>query len=276
MKRIFITYGDHNYRDSVARITAEAGATGLFDEIRAYTPEMLPEPFRRYTETYRRGAGYWMWKPYIINDALNRADEGDIIVYADAGCTVNSHKDWDRYFGILRKKDYIFFLTCTWTVQYCKKKTLDFFLEKYDRGHAAWTLGNQVQATFLMVKKVDGNRIIQRWKMLAEYHHDLFTDIAPEERAGENPRFIEHRHDQAVLTGCICTSEELGRCRLFVEKMEKIYPGGQAVVASRISPVHKNFRNARQSRSAAVIKSIVSNPLRTAFFRLLCAAGRMR
>ena len=33
----------------------------------------------------REGAGYWLWKPRIILDALERATEGDLVVYADSG-----------------------------------------------------------------------------------------------------------------------------------------------------------------------------------------------
>lgn len=282
MRKIFITYGDDNYRESIARICREAEAAGVFDEVRAYTPEMLPEPFRGYTAAYRRGGGYWLWKPYVIYDALERAGEGDVVVYADAGCTVNRHRDWTRYFDILRRKDYIFFLTCTWTAEYCKREVLDFFRSDAGgrpvarlTGNQAWALGNQVQATFMLVRKAGGNGIIARWKELAEHRPALFTDIAPEERGRESARFREHRHDQALLTGCVCTSDELARCRFFVEKMEKIYPGGQAVVASRISPAHKGFANARQSRAAATVKQLFSNPLRTAFFRLLCLCSRI-
>lgn len=32
-----------------------------------------------------RGAGYWLWKPFIIRKVLERAEPGDIIFYCDAG-----------------------------------------------------------------------------------------------------------------------------------------------------------------------------------------------
>src|ERR1700743_2779924 len=33
----------------------------------------------------RRGDGYWLWKPYIILEALKSADPDDVVVYWDAG-----------------------------------------------------------------------------------------------------------------------------------------------------------------------------------------------
>ena len=32
-----------------------------------------------------RGAGYWLWKPYILLDTLRTVEEGTIVVYSDAG-----------------------------------------------------------------------------------------------------------------------------------------------------------------------------------------------
>lgn len=31
-----------------------------------------------------KGAGYWVWKPYIILDAISKLDEGDVLMYCDA------------------------------------------------------------------------------------------------------------------------------------------------------------------------------------------------
>jgi hypothetical protein len=40
--------------------------------------------------TAERGGGFWIWKPYIIHDAINKVNPNDILVYADAGCTLNN------------------------------------------------------------------------------------------------------------------------------------------------------------------------------------------
>src|SRR5678810_953547 len=32
-----------------------------------------------------RGAGYWLWKPYVVNKALLECNEGDILIYSDSG-----------------------------------------------------------------------------------------------------------------------------------------------------------------------------------------------
>ena len=35
------------------------------------------------------GGGYWLWKPYVIQDVLSKTNENDIILYLDAGSTLN-------------------------------------------------------------------------------------------------------------------------------------------------------------------------------------------
>ena len=41
----------------------------------------------------RRGAGYWLWKPYMLWHELYVAREGDIIVYSDAAVNFIAHID---------------------------------------------------------------------------------------------------------------------------------------------------------------------------------------
>ena len=71
------------------RINSATGyAMGGFDKVIEYSPEGLDEEFRQKNESilkYKRGGGYWLWKPYIIKSALARAGEGDFLFHSDAG-----------------------------------------------------------------------------------------------------------------------------------------------------------------------------------------------
>ena len=55
MKKVLISYGDHNYEESLERIKREATSLGIFDEIFLYTDKMLPANFSSYTKQYSRG-----------------------------------------------------------------------------------------------------------------------------------------------------------------------------------------------------------------------------
>lgn len=64
--------------------------TGIagFDTCKTFIMDDLDPEFRRnHSEilTQKRGAGYWLWKPYVIYRSLLSMREGDILMYADAG-----------------------------------------------------------------------------------------------------------------------------------------------------------------------------------------------
>lgn len=40
------------------------------------------------------GAGYWLWKPYIILQSLKQLKDGDILFYSDAGSYINNKPDY--------------------------------------------------------------------------------------------------------------------------------------------------------------------------------------
>jgi hypothetical protein len=268
MKKTFVTYGDDNYRESLERIGREARATGVFDSVRLYTPADLPEPFASYTRAYPRGGGYWLWKPFVIVSELDRAAEGDIVVYADAGCTLMPHADWQRYFDAVDGREELFFLAEGKSAKWCKKEVFDYFGTRRD----AWKNASQVQATFIIARKSGRNEVLRRWYDLAVAHPELFVDAAAGSVQG--PRFREHRHDQAVLTACVCASDRPRAFRLDVEKVERRHAGGQAVFASRISNGQVRGNGRVKGRLAGWLERLFVNPLKVASARLLFALSR--
>lgn len=94
-----------------------------------------------------------------------------------------------------------------------------------------------------MLKKTRGNDVFRRWYEAALHRPELFVDVPEGERCKEAPAFKEHRHDQSVLTACVCTCPRLNRLCFLPEKMEKVYRGGQALIASRISATGMRGRN---------------------------------
>lgn len=124
MKKIFISYGNKYYKDSLERIGKEADNLKIFDKILLYNESSLLHPFDIYAKEYKKGGGYWLWKPFILYETLQKAQEGDVIVYADAGCSLMAHKDWQRYFNILKDKDALFFFGTGKTEDGVKKRSL--------------------------------------------------------------------------------------------------------------------------------------------------------
>jgi len=89
-KIILVSFAsNHSFeiRQKILNITALK--YGGFTETKSWTIEKIKQ-----TEFYskhknildqKRGAGYWLWKPYIIFHELNMVNDGDFIVYYDCG-----------------------------------------------------------------------------------------------------------------------------------------------------------------------------------------------
>lgn len=62
-----------------------------------------------------RGAGYWLWKPYVIFRELYVARDGDIIVYSDAAA--NIIRNIEPLTGLTLSQDVIVFQLKCWNVR---------------------------------------------------------------------------------------------------------------------------------------------------------------
>jgi len=97
-RKKFITFGSHdNYIEAGKRLVKQVESLDIFTESILYTPEYLErEGFQKqHSEFLRcntRGYGFWLWKPFIINKTMETMDDGDILLYLDAGCEVGCEK----------------------------------------------------------------------------------------------------------------------------------------------------------------------------------------
>ena len=107
----FITYGNYKFIQSKKRILKEAEEFGEFKTITGYGPENLS---REFIEKYKlilsmpRGGGYWIWRPIILRDKLDKMNDGEFLIYLDAGCTLNKlgMTRFHEYINMLDKSDY--------------------------------------------------------------------------------------------------------------------------------------------------------------------------
>lgn len=105
---VFATYGDDKYAYQRERITAQAVASGWFTRVH--------EPFTR-SDAERlvgssaaaqavlampRGGGYWIWKPLVVREVLSSLRENEVLLYADAGCSLVSGES-ESFWGRVRK-----------------------------------------------------------------------------------------------------------------------------------------------------------------------------
>lgn len=202
-KIVFLTFADgENF--TFTRIKQQAESSGFFDEIHTYSRKTLDEPFYRKFAQHiisQRGFGYWCWKPYLLEKTLLSMNEGDMLVYADSGCTFS---------------------------EYCKQALEEIILEHLtqkkslflagDSNHSStieqWTkadlldefgcLSNpeilnrrQWEAGRIAVFNSTKNR--ELCKMWTHYSSNLHLIDDSPSKIEESKAFIEHRHDQSIF-----------------------------------------------------------------------------
>ena len=192
----FVTYSDEVYKDR--QVGLNNIAKGEFDKVHSYDREWLVG-----TDFYKenrdildeeRGNGYWLWKPYIILETLKKVNDGDVVFYLDCG-------DVFRYGvkGFLQQyfDDNSSLLTFGVhpQIKYTKR---DCFV-KMDCDTEEYHKAIQLEAGIIAFKKTkEIITVIEEWLEFAK-DENIITDM-PNVMGDNYPVFIDHRHDQSVMT----------------------------------------------------------------------------
>ncbi len=147
--------------------------------------------------SHARGGGYWVWKPYVIKKALSNIQEGERLVYLDAGMYPIAPIDL-----LFSDEDIISF-------------------EMYDQLHANWTkydcyhlmqsldkkyfLPKQRQAAFqIYINNKFSREFIEEYLYYCEYENNSCITDEKSIYGKDLNGFKENRHDQSVYTNlCI-------------------------------------------------------------------------
>lgn len=194
-----VTFADEHYAQIAKAHLWSAAHIGGADRVRCFTPADLDADFcKRNADILRqpRGRGFWLWKPYIILKALGELDEGDFLIYADAGTfcvnrmrhmTVQLDRD---------KRD--IFLSSGLLPNACFTKR-DAYV-RMDCDEPAAYKAHTVAAGYLLLRNTAYARaFIGRWLLYAEDPR-ILTDAPSVCGLPELPEFIENRHDQTALS----------------------------------------------------------------------------
>ena len=245
MRHIFITYGDDRYYFSRLRLSKQARKSGLFDRVKVYTPDDLPKEITG-TDNFSqlRGGGSWIWKPYIINHALSQCDYGDVVWYADSGCSINPEsEEWQQFFAALADHNSLYFAYRSdydyhWerfgvnsvNLRHWTKPVAQKFLNSYYGSNSY--LEKPSLWWMLAVKKTVDNKIIGEWLKLTLAHPEIINDPFGAELDSLPDDFNQHRHDQPLLS-CIVRKYAEETNSLIMDETAESRLGSPAIVAER-------------------------------------------
>jgi hypothetical protein len=194
--KYFINFASNGFYNSQKNALDVASKLGFITQ--SYNFDSIDNEFKNiHSDILKqsRGAGYWLWKPYIILDMLNKINDGDYLIYMDSGCKLLESPD--SYLDLIDSKGILAFSMVQKTSKWTKG---DCFFEINDAEDTyKYADVNQVQGTYIFFKKcayaVD---FVNKW---LEYctMENILTD-SPNKKLENLSDFIEHRHDQSIFS----------------------------------------------------------------------------
>lgn len=193
----FVTFANEKLSATRKRIIKEAVESEFFNEIYELNESALPQELRDYCENNPKGYGFYIWKPYIIDQVLNQISEDDILIYCDAGSSIykSGRQRFEEYIDMVNKSIYanLSFEGCG----FCAEK-------KYTKGDTFKFLnaenlieGKQLMAGIIILRNTDFTRkLIQMYKDICLNHRNLIDDSF----STNHPDFFDNRQDQSIFS----------------------------------------------------------------------------
>lgn len=201
MKTWFLSFADHRFK-SVDLIRQEAKKIGVFDNIITGDQQLFEKWYRlKYKERFKdRGYGYWQWKSYLIRRVMDRMEEGDVLLYTDAGCRINANGKTRliEYFDIVKQSSggILLFNQHYPETEYTKGDVFQYFGVT---DNPAYTQHGQVAGGIILIsKKRSSQQFIDELYYICHNNYNLIDDSTS--KSPNTPDFKEHRHDQSIVS----------------------------------------------------------------------------
>ncbi|MEO8361009.1 MAG: glycosyltransferase [Vicinamibacteria bacterium] len=178
-------------------LVESARRVGGFDRIVAHGPLPAGHPQRVGHDAVlseAEGAGYWLWKPRIILDALEAAAPDDVVVYIDAGARLR--RPLAPLIALAHRHDAVLMANDHANAPYVKRDA--YVLTGTDGPEAQ--AARQLDASLMLWRNTEASRsLVTAWLRACEDPRAL-TDRPSACGLPELPSFRSHRHDQALLS----------------------------------------------------------------------------
>lgn len=184
-------------------------SVGGFDQTIPYRRENIEPKFiesNAYIFSQARGAGYWLWKPYLILKTLSALQEGDWLMYTDSGMHfVRNPWAWiHENMACIEPKGIATFGTCGKNKNFCKRDA--FVLMEMDQPNCIEA--EQRTASIFLCKKCDHSiDFVARWLQKC-CDPRILTDLPNTQGLPNYPEFRDHRHDQSIMS-LMCHQEDM-------------------------------------------------------------------
>jgi hypothetical protein len=219
---VLVTFADKKYQNTRDRLKTEAESLGIFDNVYALTETDLDNTFlikhNEFINNNQRGYGYWIWKPQVIKQTMESVPENSIIIYCDAGCSLENK---DELLKLISQVDAKGILAFKWDGD---KESSWSKMDTINRIFPDGSDTPQIIATAVIFRKCKtSQKIVNDWLQYCEDYH-LVDDSESYDLNPDN--FREHRHDQSIFS-LLCKKYR-------VKTIPNTVDGGGPIKASRL------------------------------------------
>jgi hypothetical protein len=188
--------GGAQYRETARALAKEAVKTGWFDKVWCYCDDqeneaiwLLEKNFGGFMRASPKGYGYWLWKPFLVQYVLSKTNDGDVVMYLDAGCEISKlgRDRFEDYVRLAQQSKGLFFTLPFIEKNWTKTTTLDALCATEAEKNSP-----QIEATWFALLNCQQTRaFVERWLSLCTIDNKaLLVDEYPQ----------NHRYDQSILS----------------------------------------------------------------------------
>jgi hypothetical protein len=210
--KLHINYADGGFYEAQKANSQSALSVGCMDKSIQCNRQSLDDEFvsrNAHILSQKRGAGYWLWKPYIIRKHLRELTKDDYLVYTDSGMLFIDCIDNLLLLEqeCLNRDGMLFTETTQWIPEgppwkappeYMWTKRDAFVLTGTDTDQI--TKSTQANAAFIVAKPSDkAFAFLEEWLVWGSDVRAI-TDIGNCLGKPNYDGFVEHRHDQSIMS----------------------------------------------------------------------------
>lgn len=178
-----------------------------FSNVHCYSDDDLPIEIINYSEIYKRGYGYWQWKPYIILKQLHKLRDGELLLYIDGRSHVTKKNANQYWLKEIETSEFDMVLNSGFIEKnYTSYNILKHFGVENDEEIRE---SKQYFASLILMRKSEETvLLIEKWYEELIINLRLFRDDDNNDLMNF-PGFVENRHDQSALSVLLKKSSNL-------------------------------------------------------------------
>ena len=144
----------------------------------------------------KRGFHYWSWKPFVVLKTMQQVPLNSIIVYLDAGAYLTN--DISRLLSYAEKCGRVFFNNSHDNTGYCKCEPVHAFIPDEAKRKVFFKTRQLDAAFFVLLNTPANQKFVETW--LQSCLNYSYVSDKKSVCCKESETFLDHRHDQALLT----------------------------------------------------------------------------